>query len=315
VLGPRVLQLPHAASFVDPLFSSGMSVLTVAMDLIAEQLLAAVKENNFAQERFQVMEDVVNQGFDHYDMIVSHSFDAFENYELWNAWNRMWMMGNYMGTWGPLSLLLKYLSSDDRSYLALTTARERVGVLSSHLPEIRDMMVISAKDVEEAVGGRMPHSEAAKRIFARMEAMDFLPPYMGFGKAEQRAPAVFSQPAGFRHVLWYRYSAPPKWKEYADFPIMAYTEHVFRFFFDQGKTAARRFLHAFRDVFIDYNNDWRYTPMGQRAEGYVVLPPPMPEDVPELGEVKSLPSQKGSMAASMTEGDAQRIAEPSSRAG
>ena len=53
MLAHRVIQLPHAGCFVDPLYSSGMSVLTVAIDLMAEALLDAFRDNDFAIERFR----------------------------------------------------------------------------------------------------------------------------------------------------------------------------------------------------------------------------------------------------------------------
>ena len=56
----------------------------------------------------------MNTGFDHYDTIVSRSFDAFASYDLWNAWNRNWAMGNFLGTFGPLANLIRFLKTDDR---------------------------------------------------------------------------------------------------------------------------------------------------------------------------------------------------------
>jgi tetracycline 7-halogenase / FADH2 O2-dependent halogenase len=283
LLGPRVLQLPHAASFVDPLYSSGMSVLTVAVDLIAEALLEAVAVNDFAIERFQRMEDVVNAGFNHYDQIVSTSFDAFASYELWNAWNRNWAMGNYMGTWGPLALLLRYFQTGDRSLLARTCEPGRIGVLSSHIQEIREAMKSSADDVAEAVSGRVPPAEASARIFARLGALEFLPPYMGFGRSEQRAPASFTLPAGARHVLWYRYRADPKWKEYANFSLLTYARGALGFVLTQSHSAAQRATAALRDVFFADNDEWRYTPNALQAHGRLNLPPPPPpQEVAEL---------------------------------
>src|SRR5213076_3413095 len=138
LIAPRLIQLPHAAAFIDPLYSSGMSVLIVAIDLIAGSLLQAVAENDYATERFKFMEDVVNRGFDHYDTIVSGSFDSFANYDTWNAWNRNWVMGSLLGTFGPLSLLMRYHKTKDRSYLEKTTEPSRMGVLGSHLPGVVD---------------------------------------------------------------------------------------------------------------------------------------------------------------------------------
>lgn len=272
LLGPRMLQLPHAACFVDPLYSSGLSVLTVAIDLMAEALLCAFKDNDFAVERFQRIEDVVNTGFDHYDLIVSKSFDAFASYDLWNAWNRNWVLGNFLGTFGPFANLIRFLGSGDRAFLDATTAPGNIGVLSSHLPEVRATMMASADDIEGATRGHITHAEAHRRIFARLGALPFVPQYMGFGKPEQHAPSTFTLPNGARHVLWYRGQGDAKWKDYCSFPLLTYARQVLQFALHQTGNETRRLTSALRDVLFAGNSEWRSTPHALRAHGSTHLP-------------------------------------------
>jgi FADH2 O2-dependent halogenase len=261
----RVIQLPHAACFVDPLYSSGMSVLTVAIDLMAEAMLQAFKDNDFDVERFRRVEQVVNTGFDHYDTIVSRSFDAFASYDLWNAWNRNWAMGNFLGTFGPLANLIRFLGSGDRAFLDATTAPGAIGVLSSHLPEVRAAIEASSNDIGAAIDGTISHKEANERIFGRLGALKFLPPYMGFGKPEQHAPATFTLPAGARHVMWYRFQGDPQWRDYASFNLMTYAGQVFDFSWRHTADSIRRAYAALRDVAFAGNNEWKKTPHALRA--------------------------------------------------
>lgn len=268
IIGKRFVQLPHAASFVDPLFSSGLSVLTVAIDLIAQALIPALKENDFAVERFQRVEDVVNVGFDHYDRIISRSLDAFASYDLWNAWNRNWVMGNYLGTFGPLKLLLKYEQTGDMRYLDVSTEPGRIGVLSSHLPEVRAAMEASSDDIGAAVAGQISHKEASDKIFARLGSLKFLPPYMGFGKPDQRAPTTFTLPLGLRHVTWYNMFSDQQWKDYVSFNLLTYARVVLTFSVEQLVWNGRRTFAAVRDIFGANNSEWRYNPRGQSAQGH-----------------------------------------------
>jgi FADH2 O2-dependent halogenase len=272
LLANRVIQLPHAACFVDPLFSSGMSVLTVAVDLIAEAMLEAFKDDDFAIERFRRVDEVVNTGFDHYDTIVSRSFDAFASYDLWNAWNRNWVMGNFLGTFGPLANLIRYLGSGDRKYLDVTTQPGNIGVLSSHLPEVRAAIMASSDDIGEAVAGNLTHREASDRIFARLGALKFLPPYMGFGKPEQHAPSVFTLPMGARHVMWYRQHGDRKWRDYATFNLLTYAGQVTRFAWRHTADSLGRARRALRDVFFAANDEWQQMPHAMRAHGDVYEP-------------------------------------------
>lgn len=263
--GDRWIQLPHAACFVDPLYSSGLSVLTVALDLIAGQLLEAVAQDDFRQERFARVEQVVMGGFDHYDQIVSRSFDAFSSYELWNAWNRNWMLGNFLGTFGPLANLVTYLGTGDRAHLDRTTDPDRIGVLSSHLPEVRAAIQASSDDIGRAVAGELSHAEASAAIFRRLGALGFVPPYMGFGDPDQHAPATFTLPQGVRHVLWYRFSAPEKWRDYATFNLLTYGWLAAASATGSLTDAARRGLAVARDVFFADNHEWQASPHALRA--------------------------------------------------
>jgi FADH2 O2-dependent halogenase len=271
-IGPRFIQLPHAAAFVDPLYSSGMSVLTVAIDLIADALLPAIAERRYDEERFELVDTVVQKGFDHYDQVVSRSFDSFADYDLWNAWNRNWVLGNFLGTFGALSLLVNFLSTGDRSWLDRTTEPHRIGVLGSHLPEVVATMHANAEEVGAATRGERSPREASDRIFARLGALDFLPPYMGFGDRDQRSQAVFTLPAGVRHVLWYRYNAPRSWKEYADLPLLTFASETASFVGGAWGEGLRRSWSVFRDVFSAGNRDWRHNPAALRAHDLIEPP-------------------------------------------
>ena len=268
----RVVQLPHAACFVDPLYSSGLSVLTVAVDLIAGALLGAVADDDFAVERFERVQNVVNGAMDHFDFVVSKSFDSFASYDLWNGWNRNWVLGNFLGTFSVLALLMRYLGSGDRRFLDETTAPARLGVLSSHLPEVRAAMQSCAADLDEAVAGRIAHAEASRRMFERLGALEFVPPYMGFGRAEQRTPSTFTLPMGARHVLWYRSHGGAKWREQCDFSLLTYARHVLRFTGSQTADAGRRFSAALRDILFANNDEWRFNPRALHAHGRYQLP-------------------------------------------
>ncbi|MEU2249395.1 tryptophan 7-halogenase [Streptomyces sp. NPDC019224] len=277
LLMPRMLQLPHAAGFVDPLFSSGMSVLVVAVDQIAETLLQAVAEDDFATERFQHIEDTVNRAFDHYDEVVSTSFDAFASYDTWNAWNRNWALGNMLGAFGPLSLLMRYLKSGDPSHLAKTTEPSRMGVLGNQLPDVVATMNASRDDITAATNGEITHAAAAERIFARLGRLDFVPPYMGFGDPDQHAIATFTLPAGMRHVSWYRRHGSAAWRENCTFPLVSYARHAIGFALDSARTASRRGTAATRDIVFAGNRDWRYQPAALSAHGKKWTPiPPTP---------------------------------------
>ena len=43
--------------------------------------------------------------FAHFDRLVSCSYLSFADFELWNAWQRLWMLGSFYGATGLFSVL------------------------------------------------------------------------------------------------------------------------------------------------------------------------------------------------------------------
>ena len=141
-------------------------------------------------------------------------------------------------------------------------------MLSSHLPEVRAAIDASSDDIGEAIAGRITHKEANQRIFARLGALKFLPPYMGFGKPEQHAPATFTLPAGARHVI----VVPlPRGEEVARLRgVQPADVRAARSRDSRGgtrPTRSRAPRAALRDVFWAGNDEWKRTPNALRAHG------------------------------------------------
>jgi FADH2 O2-dependent halogenase len=234
---------------------------------------------------------VVNRGFDHYDAIVSGSFDSFASYDTWNAWNRNWVMGSLLGTFGPLSLLMRYHKTKDRSYLEKTTEPSRMGVLGSHLPGVVDVVRASRADIDAATDGRITHAEAARSIFDRFDKVDFLPPYMGFGDPKKVATATFTMLAGGRHVTWYRLHGDAVYRDNCTFPMLTYSRDAAAFVLEEAREAWRRSFSALRDVFFANNNDWRHTAPALGAQQQLVTP--ISAAVPFVDELAELDGAEG----------------------
>lgn len=299
LIAPRLIQLPHAAAFIDPLYSSGMSVLLIAVDLIADELLKAVAENDYEIERFKFMEDVVNRGFDHYDTVVSGSFDSFASYDTWNAWNRNWVMGSLLGTFGPLSLLMNYHKTNDRSYLDKTIEPSRMGVLGSHLPGVVEMAQASRTDMDAALAGRISYQEVSERIFARFRAIDFLPSYMGFGDPKKTMTATFTLIPGARHVLWYRMHGDEVYRDNCTFPLTTYARNGAAFVLDEARDAWRNSFSALRDVFFANNHDWQHPVPALAAHPELVAPvPPIVPSAAEPGDLEFVESPRDAASPS-----------------
>ena len=257
-VGHRFCLLPHAAAFVDPLYSSGMSLTVGCIDLLAQRILDAVSEDRFEVERFRPVDDFVQAGLDHYDNIIANSFDSWRYYDTWNAWNRIWAIGNYLGTWGPLQKLVKWHQTKERSYLEQLETPEQRGLLASQHSEFISLRDDAEAVLKEALSGTLTPAQAADLIFARIGELDFIPGHVRFSEKQGgRAPTVFTLLTGARHVLWYRWRAPAAWRAYCAFPLRTYAWLAARHCGRSLGEASARAWRGIRDVFWSNNSDWR----------------------------------------------------------
>src|SRR5206468_9242257 len=109
--------LSHAAGFIDPLFSRGLSNTAEVLNALAWRLLEAFDDDDFSADRFAYVEQL-QQGLIRYnDELVNCSFIAWSDFDLWNAVFRVWAGAQY-----PDSLTVnKYLAEfrrtgDDRAF-------------------------------------------------------------------------------------------------------------------------------------------------------------------------------------------------------
>jgi FADH2 O2-dependent halogenase len=196
------------------------------------------------------------------------------------------MMGSLLGTFGPLSLLMHYRKTKDRSYLEKTTEPSRMGVLGSHLRGVVEVAQASRADMDAAISGEITHREASERIFARFRTVDFLPPYMGFGDPERTTTATFTLIPGARHVNWYRMHGDAAYRDNCTFPLLTYALDGASFVTGEARDAGRRSVSALRDVFFANNREWRHTAMALAA--HPELATPVPTIVPSAIEAAEL---------------------------
>jgi tetracycline 7-halogenase / FADH2 O2-dependent halogenase len=276
VCGDRFFLLPHAAGFIDALYSSGVSQTAAVIDLLSAQLLECAKTGDYSRERFADIGAFMQRTLDHFDLMVSRSFDSFHDYSVWNAWMRLWMVGNVMGTWGPLAAYVRYHTTKDRSYLDCGGPAKQRGMLSSQHPEFVAMRDESSADVQAMVDGKITAAEAGKRILHRIATAPFLPPYTRFGDAKKGYPFVLTLLPACRFLYWYRFRSPPRWQAYTGFSYLTYGWLVLKEWARVASKGWRLFRQATRDTLWAWNGDWKHH---------------NPHAVPPLDPVASLPDR------------------------
>ena len=170
-IGYRYCLMSHAAGAVDPLFSRGMINTVEVIHNLLDPLLAALAEDNFDQERFAHIEGLQQRVLDYNDNLVNGAFISWADFDVWNAWLRVWAMGTILTEFRAMNALQDYTATREKKYLAGDVTNP---VFSNY--EDPDYAVFFAHVVEliEAFeAGRIAAPATAKAIFDACHAHEF----------------------------------------------------------------------------------------------------------------------------------------------
>ena len=92
-MGKRFSLLSHAAWFIDPLFSRGLISTVDNLRLFTRTLLDALNDGDFSEERFEHIDKEQQRAMSFADRIVRAAYTSWDDFELWNAWIRVWAIG------------------------------------------------------------------------------------------------------------------------------------------------------------------------------------------------------------------------------
>ncbi|MBE9104444.1 tryptophan 7-halogenase [Nostoc cf. edaphicum LEGE 07299] len=211
-VGDRFCLLGQASGSVDALFSRGLANTTEAINVLADLLLKAVEDDNFSAQRFEYVERLQQRLLDYNDRLINCSYIAFSNFDLWNAWYRVWLIGATLGTLRLKKAHTKYLKTGNQSFLSALDDPAYLGSLCPELEGYETLFNAAASEVEAVEEGRVSASDAAGRILTLLDQADFVPPNFNAGSASQRYTKY-----DFGEILqllaWSKLSAPPELKE------------------------------------------------------------------------------------------------------
>jgi FADH2 O2-dependent halogenase len=93
ILGDRFILTPHAAGFIEPLFSTGIVLTLSFIDRFAPAAIAAHADNDWQAERFRFIERLFFAEIRQIDLLVSGTIRAFRDYDLFKQYWRNWVFG------------------------------------------------------------------------------------------------------------------------------------------------------------------------------------------------------------------------------
>ncbi len=226
-VGDRWALLAHASGAIDALFSRGMFNTTASVHAIADCLLKALKSNQFTQANFQHIQDVIHTAHDMNDKLVAASYTAFSSYPLWNAWYRMWGLGDFLEITRLTRAHLKYVETKDPAYLDVLHDGPFYS-LGGTVEGFKKLFEESVAIVDRVERQELTGEKAAEMIFNKYAEADFIPPEFQLHNPNHRYLCRFDIPAMLKVVSWGKLKAPQLLREkYFDFsPVTMATEYL-----------------------------------------------------------------------------------------
>lgn len=207
-VGHRWAMTANTMGFVDALYSRGIPMSMAALLPLADSLLSALADDNFSLERFELVEQFQQRTLDRVDELIDCSYSSFRNYELFNAWVRVW--------YAAINTNALYLAAVHSKY-AMT--RAPVDLLRAFLPEVgewcaglgrfKTFFAACVCAVHAADSGDTTPEQAADKIFALLANADFLAPSFKLHDRTTKHGGGYGLEQWLEVAVWGNYHAPP----------------------------------------------------------------------------------------------------------
>jgi len=173
-VGHRYCLMSHASGFIDPLFSRGMFNTVEIIQALLDPLLEALKTDNFDDDAFLPVDRQQQKVLNYNDDLVNCSFISWADFDLWNAWLRVFGLGTFLAEFHLMNGMSDYTRTGDASYLVGKTKNSIFCDFED--PDYAAFFKDSVEAVEAFEGGRMNSADAAKRIFDMANQYEFAVP-------------------------------------------------------------------------------------------------------------------------------------------
>lgn len=198
----------NGSGFIDALFSRGMANSVESVNAITPRLLAALKDDDFSPERFEYVERLHANNLYNSDRLVHGAYISFRDYDMWNAWFRIWAIGVGLGDLRLASIYRRYRRSHDDSILP--DNEEPMGLFYSNHLGFKKLFDAAYAEAEAVEAGQLSPKVAAERIFKLVGEADFTPPANRMWDPEVKCINVGQPVTMLKTIAWVLGSAPPE---------------------------------------------------------------------------------------------------------
>ncbi len=182
--GDRYFLMAHAHGFIDALYSRGMITTFEVLSALAGPLLAALDEDEFYRGRFEYAEKLQHAMLRQSDRVVNNSYRSFPDFQLFNAWLRVWLIAEIYGDLRLFSVCVKYLETGDRSLFDRLEQDPLIGMSPPGEDEVTDLVNFAEDVLARYESGEIDAEWGARAILASLAEAKCMMPVRRWGDAE-----------------------------------------------------------------------------------------------------------------------------------
>lgn len=169
--GYRYCLMSHASGFVDPLFSRGMVNTVEIISALIDPLLNSLATDNFDAEAYKHIDTLQNRVLNYNDNLVNGSFISWDDFDLWNAWLRVWALGTILAEFRLMNALNEFTKTRDEKYLRSDIDHP---IFSDYEdPDYATFFKQAVEWIEAYERKELSAAEASRRLFGHMEDFKF----------------------------------------------------------------------------------------------------------------------------------------------
>ncbi|NUS13152.1 MAG: NAD(P)-binding protein [Streptomyces sp.] len=205
--GHRWTLLSHAAGFIDPLYSRGLTNTGEVINSLAWRLLEALADDDFAEERFAYVDELQRGLIRYNDELVNCSFVSFADHGLWNAVYRVWCAAEV-----PINLRFdrfteRYVESGDDGVLREMERADYPGLLVPGSPGYKALFDDMVRICEAVDRGERSAADAGRELMAVVQSSPVVLEHIGVRDPECRF--IYPQNADLRKMSqWLAHEGP-----------------------------------------------------------------------------------------------------------
>jgi FADH2 O2-dependent halogenase len=184
-VGYRWCLTSHAAGFVDALFSRGLSNTMEIVNALGDRLLGAIRDDDFSVERFAYVQELEQGLLDFNDDLVANAYTSFGDFDLWDAWFRIWSLGQILATFEINRTYARYAESRDPRELEKLERIAPDGAIPDYAPA-RLLLKQVSELTQRVQNGEADPKATADEIMKLLRDCDFSPPAFGLTSKKNR---------------------------------------------------------------------------------------------------------------------------------